>query len=343
MEQLIFSQDGVLRARLGDKKPALPLSFLKKESKTTSLRFLSYWLEKEVSFENGLTVGRFLECLEPFTDFLDEWIGKDISSYIKESKKPIAINKRKDFDWVTLFFSYTISEQNKRNVISNINDLKNIFNAEKKLINKWRIYDSYMLSAYKKNEEEHYSIDGFSMNEVQHIPLFLDKEARVIINQKDIESVDENRGLINKDSFGLMKKIIYEDYHVEYLLVDKIHTLNNVIDGFFKFFPSTISKREEDKEVLKEFIEEINEENNYLTLVNDNEENKPLLKIHGGAFNSILDDLKEKEKLWDSFVKKATANREIIKIGKIEEGVLPQKKIFGATVEEEIIEISLKK
>ena len=117
MEQLIFSQDGVLRARLGDKKPALPLSFLKRESKTTSLRFLSYWMEKEVSFEKGLTVGSFLECLEPFTDFLDEWIGKDISSYIKESKKPIAINKRKDFDWVTLFFSYTISEQNKRDVI----------------------------------------------------------------------------------------------------------------------------------------------------------------------------------------------------------------------------------
>lgn len=43
------------------------------------------------------------------------------------------------------------------------------------------------------------------------------------------------------------------------------------------------------------------------------------------------------------FVRKATSNKEIIKIGKIEEGVLPKKKIFGATVEEEIIEISLKK
>ena len=332
MEQLIFSQDGVLRARLGDKKPALPLYFIQNESKVSSLRFLSYWFEKEVTFESGLTIGTFLSCLEPFKDFLDDWIGKDISGYIRESKKPIAVGKRKDFDWVTLFFSYTISEQNKRKSIQDINDLKNLFNAEKKLINKWKISDNYMLSAYKKNEEEHYSIEGLSMNEVQHIPLFLDKEARVIINQKDIESIDENKGLLNKNSFGLMKQTIYEDYIVEYLLVDKIHTLSSVIDGFFKLFPETINKREDEKESLKEFFEELNNDDEYITLVDDSNESKPMLKIHGGSFNSILDELKEKEKVWDGFVRKATSNKEIIKIGKIEEGILPQKKIGRAHV-----------
>lgn len=342
MEKLIFSQDGILRARLGDKKPALPLYFIQKESNVSLLRFLSYWLEKEVSFEKGLTVGAFLNCLEPFKEFLNDWIGKEVSAYINESKKPIAIEKRKDFDWITLFFSYTISEQNKREIIKNTDDLKNIFNADKKLINKWKIYDNYMLSAYKKNEEEHYSIEGLSMNEVQHIPLFLDKEARVIINQKDIESIDKKRGLLNKNSFGLMRQTIYDDYKVDYLLVDKTHTLNSVLDGFFKLFPLNIEKREENNESLKEFFEEINGEENYLTLV-EKEDNKSVLKIHAGAFNSILDELKEKEKIWDNFVKKATVSHEIIKIGKIEEGELPQKKIFGATVEENIVEIDLKK
>ena len=47
--------------------------------------------------------------------------------------------------------------------------------------------------------------------------------------------------------------------------------------------------------------------------------------------------------MWDNFVKKATISHEIIKIGRIEEGELPQKKIFGATVEENIVEIDLKK
>lgn len=38
MEQLIFSQDRLLRARLGDKKPALPLYFIQNESKVSSLK-----------------------------------------------------------------------------------------------------------------------------------------------------------------------------------------------------------------------------------------------------------------------------------------------------------------
>lgn len=96
-----------------------------------------------------------------------------------------------------------------------------------------------------------------------------------------------------------MKQTIYEDYIVEYLLVDKIHTLSSVIDGFFKLF-KTINK-EDEKRIIKEFFEELNNDDEYITLVNDSNESKPMLKIHGGSFNSILDELKEKEKVWDGF------------------------------------------
>ena len=84
--------------------------------------------------------------------------------------KPIYNRKRKDFDWITLFFSYTFQTKQRKN-IKNVNDLKIYLILIKKLINKWKIYDNYMLSAYKKMKRNIILRKNLSMNEVQHIPI----------------------------------------------------------------------------------------------------------------------------------------------------------------------------
>ena len=113
MEQLLFSSDGILRVIFLNDKPKLPLYFVKEKSQISELRFMSNWLSKSVLFEDGLTIGTFLECLSPFSLFLDEYLGKNITDYITESKKLVSINNMLDLDWISLYHNYTISELNK--------------------------------------------------------------------------------------------------------------------------------------------------------------------------------------------------------------------------------------
>lgn len=316
MDYLVFSSDGVLRVKGSDNKTSLSLIFIKQQSKFSELRFMSYWLNQNVIFEKGLTVGSFLSCLEPFEEYLNEYLAKDISSYIKESKKLNSIEKRVPFDWITLFHYATISEQNTTAKTS----------KENGLINKWKVFNSYLLCAYKNNNNEHFSIEQIPLEKIKHIPLYLEKESRVIINQKDIQAIDENKLLINSKAFGVTKQTI-EGYDIEYLITEKEHTLSNVVEGFFKFFNENIKKRENEKDMLEDFNSELEDEF---------AEEGVRLKIHGGIFNQAVLEREEKNQYWNNLVKIASKEKELVKIGIIEEGALPEKKLFGQSIKEEL-------
>lgn len=323
MDYLVFSSDGVLRVKINNEKPSLPLSFIKEQSKNSELRFMSYWLNQKAIFEHGLTIGSFLNCLQPFQDYLDDYLLKEISAYIKESKKPIAVEKRIDFDWVTLFHHSTISGQNETVKEGSI--------KQTILSNRWKLYNSYMLCAYKKNLNEHFSIDQYPIQKIQHLPLFLDKHSRLIINQKEISNIDKNQYLINNQGFGLITQNI-DGYSIDYLLIEKEYTLNDIIQGFFKFFNKTIENREIEKELLENFENELEEE----------ETETVKLKIHGGILNQAIMEEEEKNQTWNDLVKLASKKQYIIKIGKINEGSLPETKLFGYSVNEELKNLKIK-
>lgn len=322
MEYLVFSSDGVLRAKLGDNNPALPLFFLKSQSKHSELRFMSYWLSQTVIFEEGLTIGSFLTNLEPFQDYLNEYLGKDISAYIKESKKLISIDQRKNFDWITLFHNYTICEKNEFNE-----------NKEQLLTNQWKIYENYSIAAYNHNDNEHYAVEKYAIQKIQHIPLFLDKNTRIIINEKEIENIDQSQTLLNEQAFGVIQQEVAKDYHLKYLLSQKKHTLTEVIEGFFKYFKDNISSRENEIEMLEDFIENLEE---------NTTENDINLKIHGGYLQKAITEMEDKEKQWNNLVHKAVQENTLVKIGKITEGLVPEEKLYGTTIKENVKRIKLK-
>lgn len=341
MEYLVFSSDGVLRVNINEKKVSLPLSFLKEQSSMSELRFMSYWLSKKVLFEEGLTIGTFLICLEPFKKYLNEYLDKDIASYIVESKKLISIDQRLNFDWVTLTHNSTISEQGEyaKTTDSKSSDIIGLFNQvnkERMLKNKWKMYNSYMVSAYKHGESESYSICNYAMQKIQHIPLFLDNDSRIIINQKDIKNTEQGKSLLNPEAFGVITQVLDGDYNIEYLLIDKEHTWKDVIEGFFKFFNKDIPSRELENEMFEDLS---NEEQENKDEIEDEEVVK--LVIHGGYFNQVMQEVEQQNQLWDNLVKTASAQQEIIKIGKIKEGVLPEKKLFGQSITEEIKNLKL--
>lgn len=322
MEYLVFSSDGVLRAKLGDNKPALPLFFLKTQSKHSELRFMSYWLSQTVIFEEGLTIGSFLTNLEPFQDYLNEYLGKDISAYIKESKKLISIEQRKNFDWITLFHNYTICE------INELNEEK-----EPLLTNQWKIYENYSIAAYNYDDSEHYAVEKYAIQKIQHIPLFLDQKTRIIINEKEILNIDQSQMLLNEQAFGVIKQEVAKDYHLKYLLSQKTHTLTQVIEGFFKYFNANISSRENEIEMLEDFIEDLEEDTN---------ENGIKLKIHGGYLQQAITELEDKEKQWNNLVHKAIQENTLVKIGKITEGLVPEEKLYGTTIKENVKKLKIK-
>lgn len=322
MEYLVFSSDGVLRARLGDSKPALPLLFLKSQSNHSELRFMSYWLSKMVIFEEGLTIGSFLTNLEPFQEYLNEYLGKDISAYIRESKKLISIEQRKNFDWITLFHNYTICEINELNE-----------DKEKLLTNQWKIYENYSIAAYNHDDSEHYAVEKYAIQKIQHIPLFLDKNTRIIINEKEIESIDKSKRLLNEQAFGVIQQELEKDYHLKYLLCQKTHTLTQVIEGFFKYFNVNISSRENEIEMLEDFIEDLEE---------DATENCTKLKIHNGYLQQAINEMEDKEKQWNNLVHKAIKENTLVKIGKVTEGIVPEKKLYGTTIKENLKKIKIK-
>jgi hypothetical protein len=322
MEHLIFSSDGFLRARLGEGKPALPLFFLKNESNKSNINFMSYWMTKKVIFEEGLTIGSFLQNLEPFQDYLNEYLGKKISSYIKESKKLISVEKRKNFDWIALFHTYTISEEFETNQ-----------NKELLLVNKWKIYENYSLAGYFYNNNEHYGIEKFSIASIQHIPLFLDKNTRVIINEKEVQGIDKERRLLNKNAFGVMSKKFHSNFELQYLLSEKEHSFREVIEGFFKNFNIDIDSRTNEIEMLENFMEILEEQNKQEDMG---------LKIYEGQLLQSINEMNEKESKWKNCINKANKNNILITIGKIKEGKVPENKLYGTTIEEKIQKIKIK-
>ena len=115
--QLYFCTDGILRAKLSDNKPMIPVKFLQEsgENPDNDFRFWVRWWESNVHFESGLTVGKFLACLEPWGEFWSDFTGKNVVEYIKESRRPIVVkNKENDeepLSWVGLSYYTEISPE----------------------------------------------------------------------------------------------------------------------------------------------------------------------------------------------------------------------------------------
>ena len=98
------------------------------------------------------------------------------------------------------------------------------------------------------------------------------------------------------------------------------------------FFNKTIENREIEKELLENFEDELQDE----------ETETIKLKIHGGILNQAIMEEKKKNQTWNDLLKLASKKQYIIKIGKINEGSLPETKLFGYSVNEELKNLKIK-
>lgn len=161
--KIYFCADGILRAQYSEKEPMIPISFLQKENKASDLKFWANWWDNQVFFEDGLTVGKFLICLEPWTEFWSDITSKNIEAYIKEVRKPISLKNSKNKNseelaeegkekWVGIFYITNIRPETEYSPKDNNafeEDIEKWFNTskDKRLKGTWEVESHYRVVA----------------------------------------------------------------------------------------------------------------------------------------------------------------------------------------------------
>jgi hypothetical protein len=336
---LYFCNDGVLRAKISDKKPLLPLSFIQAKSEKSDLRFWSYWWGCNTYFEDGLTIATFLECLEPWKDFWGEFIGKDIGAYIKEARKPIIVKEKNSIDWIGLSFKTEISpdisyeREGNEDLLAWINSDKKIkFNGD------WEVDGYYQLSGYKNGYVEHYSVDSMAMNEIANIPLYLNNKQFIYVSDYKIEDLlSEDKVLLNKTGFGIreIKNENPDKKSFKYIRANKESSFRDIVEGFFWWFASNPIRREEFNEDIKKSIEECDWFNNRIDKEDVNKEIISKVEIAPNAFSGIIKETNRKTDYWEEMIELAKQENIMLKIGKYSSVGFPENRIFANIVQEE--------
>lgn len=361
--QICFCKDGIMRLKHSE-KPMVPLSFIQKKYKNKSdFSFWSIWWNCETMFEDGLTVGDFFSCLQPWAEFWSDFTHKDILSFIKESKKPLLIknqSNRADLSWISLsyFFDMDLELEYQRE-ISDMTDLNKWLNQKRlaRLTGDWNINGYYKLTGYKDDVIEHYSIEHSPMNELVNVPLILNNKQIILFqdfNSKEI--LGKKAGLFKDNAFGVRKAKINSEYgNFVYLHAQgkKTHSLKDVIQGFFFWFPENPVMREEFNESLrlslKDNDEQLTDDNNVIPLFKKDlnvksKKSGKKIKVAPGAFDSLIESLNSSNEFWDDLLKLASNDKNVVlKIGDLKEAKVPEKRIYGYIVKDEDLSTPYKK
>jgi hypothetical protein len=367
--ELYFCTDGILRAKLNDDKPMIPVKFLQDNGvyKGNDFRFWARWWECNTYFEAGLTVGKFLSCLEPWGEFWSDFTGKDIVAYIKESRRPIVIsNEEKDenetsLSWISIAYhtdlsplsEYSDDDDDFEDILDDINEWINK-PKNTRLTGEWEINSSYKVSGFVEGKEEQYSIDYSPMNKLANIPIILsDKHILYFSNWKLNQILGENKEhFFQNNAFGLCS--IKEGF-TKFVIGNKIHNIRDIIEGFFWWFHSNPASRNEFIETVLERKDAIDEaieaslkekeellQSNVINIFDKKTENieskqeKMKVNISNNAFSPIIMSMEKDKSYWEEMLEKAYKNNNIVlKIGKIEKAKSAEKRIFSYIVKDE--------
>ncbi len=367
---IYFCNDGILRARYTDHRPMVPLKFIQEQGRFSDLSFWVRWWENSVYFEKGLTLSKFLLCLEPWKDFWSEITLKDVSAYIEEVRKPILVGSEgTTIDWIDI--SYLTEIEAKKEFLDTEDDeslMRRDFNAwinsEKnaRLTGHWDINSHYKVTGYKLGEDEHYSIDYSPMNELANIPIILNDQHILMFQGWSLDRFFEKDPIFKKNAFGICSLSKGSN---KYLYGKKYHRTRDVIEGFFWWLFRTPVSRDgfvdSLKDSMKEFedyqkSEEISEKITKDKIVsledyknkketkedNDSDDKKMEVKIAPGAFSSMIDDFERNGNYWDDLIRKAKKEKIVLKIGNVKTTEPLENRIYNYVIKSEDVNSSPK-
>lgn len=337
---IYFCNDGILRAKYKEDSPLIPMTLIQKELNQKDLSFWVRCWENNVYFEEGLTLAKFLICLEPWASFWSEITLKNIKAYIEEVRKPynISTNKEKPLSWIGISY-YTEMEPSSEYKDDDFleEDINVWLNSpkESRLTGEWEIHSSYKINGYIKGEEEQYSIEFTPLNELANVPIVLDEEQFVFINEWGLRKHfgNNHNKLFVENPFGIIN-IQREKNNLKFFSGKKHHKMRAVIEGFFWWMYSEPSRRDDFSENLKIAVEEVklnkeestNTENNIET-----KEEKPLkVEVLPGAFDSMIESYEQDSLFWKNMLNASYKdNSTILKIGIIKKAEKPENRYLS--------------
>lgn len=364
--KIYFCADGVLRAQFSEKKPMIPVKFLQDNSvfKDNDFKFWTRWWESNVYFEEGLTVSKFLFCLEPWSDFWSTITGKHVDEYIKEARRPISVKSNDEddssLDWVGLFYYTEVEadteyEKNKEEDELMDRDLNAWFNSPKnvRLSGSWNMHSAYKLTGFSKGIEEQYSVDYTPMNKLANVPFILSDKQWLYFNDWQYKRVlGENKSILNEDSFGICE--VGGEHKMKFLIGERHHSMREVVEGFFWWMYATPARREDFVSQLKETKDEIDEMRAEEEKVKDNviplfgkddsteefsestEEKKLKVNVAPGAFDSMINSFNRDKEYWSEMLDLAAKNNNVVlKIGNTQLNKEPENRVFSYIVKPE--------
>lgn len=341
---IYFCNDGILRAKYTDKSPMIPLKFIQKELEQSDLTFWVRWWENNVYFEKGLTLGKFLICLEPWTKFWSEITLKNIGAYIAEVRKPydISKNKEKPLSWIGISY-YTEIDPDVEFKKDDDDLLDRDFGAwlnspkESKLTGDWNIHSSYRVSGFIDGEEEQYSIDFTPMNELANLPIFLNNKQLLYVSDWRMKKFFDNKDpLFAENPFGVVS-LERNGHEVRFFEGEKYHKMRDVIEGFFWWMYAEPSTRDDFSEDLKDALNEIKDTKEIdenikekESSVESSEDKKMEVRIAPGAFDSLIAKSEREKDFWQDLLSVATKNNDVVlKIGLTAKAEPPESRYFG--------------
>lgn len=343
---IYFCADGVLRMRFGE-AALLPMSYIQKQREENDLKFFSKIWDYNTEFEKGLTIGKFLECLSPWTDFWSDLTGTDVEAYIKESRKPTLVKDSDDkLDWAGLFFSTEINNKIEyKDLTDNIFDFAN---QEVALTGNWDITSSYHLTGFKLGEENQYGIDSCPLNEIVNLPFYLSDNQNIYVFNYNVSDFFEGKELLNSNAFGVRVATSENGKPIHYIKGDKYHGLRDIVEGFFYWFSYSPIERENIAQEIQSAISQIDnsieKSDEEKEVDTEKDSDKPLkIVVAPNAFDGLVESMNRKDDYWKKMISNSKKEKVIPRIGKVEKGHLPEQRVYSIIVNEEDLQTDFKK
>lgn len=325
---LVFCADGVLRMKYSNSPMLVPVKALQEiEQIPEDYKFWFNWWNKSVGFEEGLTFGKFLECLLPWEIFWSNYAGIEIEAYVKEGRK-LSLLKPEDipFDWLMIRRHHNINNCYKFDDSLPFIDMWKP-GVVPNLLPRWTINSSLKFSGYKQEIEDHFAISDYPANVLYNIPLYLNNTDIIEINDYWYEQQTDKQSILNRNGFGvnMLGKLPYLKGPSEFSLKD-------LLSEMFNEFELNPVEREYVKKdtmiLLQEAMDEVEE-----SIAEEGTPDKELLAIGSTTVDALKMQLESERNYWTEVTEKAKKlNTAPLKIGKITVGVEPVQFVYGTKV-----------
>lgn len=359
---IYFCADGILRAKHND-EPLIPISFIQKNSdKNDDFSFWAQWWKYNVYFEKGLTLVNFFHCIEPWNDFFSTLTGVDIDTYLKEMKKPCSIEKQTRMDYIEICKEVLLEPEIQYLDTLDIEEMIALINSQDndvkkrlaKLTGLWDFNDRTSIHAFLKGNNNRYTFMLSHPEVMANVPIVLNsKQAVYFSNHITQKFIDKNISVFNEE----LPSVINNSGSGEILMTDISYSFREVIEMFF----SSIDKTPQmNRDFMNMVYERVKSHQDYLTSIKDKpaieennvvsiqtgkaivSEDNPEKKEETVTFHTSSDFIEDigqvsspEKQLWDFLLEKASKDNIVLRIGKIEEQIMPEVRLMGKIISEE--------